>query len=590
VKLPLRVSFLCAVTVVGVTAAFSQTQTQPPAATPAQTAPPAPAPIPANAPEMTTKEAPAIFKTRVDMVSVPVVVRDAKGKVIGNLTKDNFQVFDRGKPQEIVRFSVEKAGDLTAKAAKTSDVPNIEGPAMPDIPERFLAYLFDDIHLAPGDLMRARDAAVHQLAKMAKTDRAAIFTTSGQNQLEFTDDVEKLQATLLLLRNRSISGPNIGACPDVSYYMADMMINKNDPQSITLATQEVMVCQSLPANQQSSAAAQARAAAMQELGVGQQETQVSLMVIRDLIKRMGGLPGQRIMVLVSPGFITPDDYVQAKSDVLDKAIKANVTINAMDARGLWTDPSLDASQRSVSTSQFQMLKNSYDRLAASAQADVLAEMAYGTGGSFFQNNNDLDEGLRQLAGAPEYIYLLGFAPQNLKLDGTFHSIKVTVKTTPPLSMNIQARKGYYAPKKLASAEETAKEEIEESLFSRDEMKELPVELHTAFFKSSDKDANISVICKMDPKHIQFRKADGRNLNVITILSAIFDRNGNMISAIQKTVDLKMKDDTLARLLTRGEMSIKTDFSVAPGSYMVRLVVRDSEGQLMSALNGAAVIQ
>jgi hypothetical protein len=71
---------------------------------------------------------------------------------------------------------------------------------------------------------------------------------------------------------------------------------------------------------------------------------------------------------------------------------------------------------------------------------------------------------------------------------------------------------------------------------------------------------------------------------------VFDRNGNFISGIQKTVDIKMKDDTLARLMTAGVMTIKTNFSVPPGSYMIRLVVRDSEGQLMSALNGAVAIQ
>ena len=71
---------------------------------------------------------------------------------------------------------------------------------------------------------------------------------------------------------------------------------------------------------------------------------------------------------------------------------------------------------------------------------------------------------------------------------------------------------------------------------------------------------------------------------------MFDRNGNFLSAIQKTVDLKLKDETLAKLTATGVMSVKTNFSVPPGTYMVRLVVRDSEGQLMSALNGAVAIQ
>jgi VWFA-related protein len=568
-------------------------QTAPQSPTPADAATPATPVIDKNAPEMTTKDAPAFFKTRVDMVSVPVVVRDAKGRAIGAYTKENFQVFDKGKPQEIVRFAVEKTGSQAAKAAKTVDTP-IEGepPLPPDIPERFVAYLFDDMHLAMEDLIRARDAAGRQLSKLAKTDRAAIYTTSGQNVVDFTDDVDKLQADLLLLRNRSIS--NMGParqCPDISYYMADMMINKNDPQSNNLATQETVACMGLPANQAQSALTQAQAMAQQVLAVGSQETHVTLTVLKDAVRRMAAIPGQRIIVLISPGFVTLTEYQPDKSDILDKAIKSSVVINSLDARGLWVDPMIDASQSGgAATVAFQILKQSYDRFAASAQADVLSEMSAGTGGSIFQNNNDLDEGMRQLGGAPEYYYLLGFSPQNLKLDGSFHALKVTVKTVPQVSLNVQARKGYYAPKKASTAEETAKEEIEEALFSREELSELPVELHTQYFKASEKDATIAVVCRMDPKHIQFRKADGRNINVLTVVSAVFDRNGNFVSAIQKTVDIKMKDDTLARLMTAGVMTLKTNFSVQPGSYMIRLVVRDSEGQLMSAQNGAVMIQ
>jgi VWFA-related protein len=551
------------------------------------------APIDRKAPEMTTKDAPAMFKARVDMVSVPVVVRDAKGKAIGNFTKDNFQVFDKGKPQEIVRFSVEKTGELSAKAAKTVDTiaPEGEPGAAPEVPERFIAYLFDDMHLPVEDLMRARDAAGRQLAMLPKTDRAAIYTTSGQNQLEFTDDVDKLHADLLLLRNRSISGTGgIQQCPDISYYMADRIINYGDSQALNLATQETIACMNLPPGSQSTAAAMAQGTAQQVFGVGQQETHVALAVLKEVVRRMAAMPGQRIVVLISPGFISPIEYQSDKSDIIDRAIKANVVINGLDARGLWVDPVADATQRGTSTTAFLIAKQQYDRLSASAQSDVLGEMASGTGGSFFQNNNDLDQGMRQLAGAPEYYYIIGFAPQNLKLDGSFHALKVTVKTTPPVNWNLQARKGYYAPKKASNAEETAKEEIEESLFSREELSELPVELHTQFFKASDKDATIAVVCRMDPRHIQFKKADGRNLNILTVVSAVFDRNGNFISAIQKTVDIKMKDETLAKLTASGVMTLKTNFSVQPGSYMIRLVVRDGEGQLMSALNGAVAIQ
>jgi VWFA-related protein len=551
----------------------------------------APPPIDKNAPEISQKDAPAVFKTRVDMVSVPVVVRDSKGHVVGTLTKENFRVFDRGKPQEIVRFTVEKSGEQTAKAAKTLDAIPSEGePAnQPDIPERFVAYLFDDLHLPFEDLARSRDAAGRQIGMLAKTDRAAIFTTSGQNQVDFTDNIDKLRADLLLLRSRSISRPG-PQCPNISYYMAVGIMESGDTNAFNVVIQETIACMNLTGASATAVEFIAGGALRQAYSMVEDTTHVTLVVLKDVVRRMSAMPGQRIIVLISPGFLAPTEFQSDKSDILDRAIKASVVIDSLDARGLWVDSAYDASQGGASTQAFLMLKQLYSRQGAEAQSDVLAEMADGTGGKFFENNNDLDQGMRELAAAPEYHYVIAFSPQNLKLDGSFHSLKVTVKTTPPMSLNIQARKGYYSPKKASNAEETARGEIEESVFSRDELSELPVELHTQYFKSSEKDATIAVVCRMDPRHIQFRKADGRNLNVLTVVSALFDRNGNFISGIEKTVDLKIKDETLAKVLASGLITVKTNFSVQPGSYMIRLVVRDSEGQMMSALNGAVAIQ
>jgi hypothetical protein len=331
--------------------------------------------------------------------------------------------------------------------------------------------------------------------------------------------------------------------------------------------------------------------AQQVAGQSEQETRINLAVLKDLVRRMAAMPGQRIVVVVSPGFLATQ-RTQEKNDVMDRAVKGNVVINSLDPRGLWTDPMFDLSKpgQQAMTPQFQILKEAFDREAASAQDDVLGELASGTGGTFFHNNNDLDLGFRQATAAPEFYYVLGFSPQNLKLDGSFHALKVVIKPPPGSGFDIQARKGYYSPKKLSDAEETAKEEMGEALFSRDELSDLPVELHTQFFKSSDKDATISVVCRVDPKHVQFRKADGRNINTLKVVSAVFDRNGNVLSVIQKVVEIKMKDETMTKLMAAGVIAVKTNFSVPPGSYMIRLVVRDSEGQLMSALNGAVAIQ
>jgi VWFA-related protein len=578
---------------------------QPPAAatTSAPSSPPAvqtPATQPAaqtNAAELNSRDEPTTFKVNVRLVLVRVVARDAKGHAVGNLHKEDFQLFDKGKPQVISQFSEERPGEHVALASKSSEPIAGEASAevsattgkTPDIPERFIAFVFDDVHLAFGDLAQVRAAADRHLATLQPTDRVAVFSTSGQTVLDFTDDRAQLHATLLRLQPRPVTGGGVAGCPDVTYYMADLIQNKEDPQALTLATQDALNC-AFGGDQRFIQQAQqmARAAASQALVEGDHESRLALGVLKDIVRRIAVMPGQRNVVLVSPGFLTPQletDYME----LIDRAVRSQVIINTLDARGLYTIvPGGDAS---VAGSGFGSaatagLKVQYQIATASANSDVMATLADGTGGTFFQNNNDLDEGLRRVSTAPEYYYVLGFTPQNLKLDGNFHGLKVTVKS--PEKLTIQARRGYFAPKHVADPTQEAKEEIDDALFSQEELHDLPVGLHTQFFKSSEADAKLTVLAHVDVKQLRFRKADGRNWNDLTVVSALFDRNGTFLQGSEKTLQMRLKDETLQNKLGSG-ITMRASFDVKPGSYLVRLVVRDSEARLMSAENGAVEI-
>ena len=136
--------------------------------------------------------------------------------------------------------------------------------------------------------------------------------------------------------------------------------------------------------------------------------------------------------------------------------------------------------------------------------------------------------------------------------------------------------------------EEAKQEIEDAVFSQDESHGLPVELRTQFFKSSDTDARLSVFARVDVKHIRFRKVDGRNKNDLTVVSALFDRNGNYLKGEEKILQMNWKDETLESQLASG-VTVKTSFDVKPGKYRVRLIVRDAEGQSITAANSAVEI-
>jgi VWFA-related protein len=563
---------------------------------PGQPAKPAP-----PAPEITQHDGPATFASRSNLVQVPVVVRDKQGHAIGNLTKDDFFLFDKGKPQFIAKFLVEKAGKPYIQAVGATPVapetpgavPSVEpfaneNPPGPLVPERFIAYLFDDVHLNAGDLSRMRKATLEHIDNsLDPVTRVAIVTTSGLGALDFTDDIAKIHATLNSMQPYTPS-PRPIDCPNISLYMADQIINKNDPSAIAVAVADATACTaSLSTTSTNDVQAMVRSAAIASLSIGEGETRLSMDGVQNLSKRMSAMPGSRSIVVISSGFVIPGDDLRPNlMALLEQAIRSNVSINTLDARGVYTViPGGDASTRTVSTSNLT-LRTSFDAAAQLAQQDILEELASGTGGTFFHNDNGFEEGLQQLTKQPEYIYLLGFAPSDLKYDGTYHGLKVTLKDS--AARTLQARRGYYAPKRPNDPEEASKEDIREAVFSRDELQDIPIDMRLQFFKSTPTNARLSVISRVDVKTLHFRRDQDRSKDTLVLVAGLFDRNGNFVSGTQRTVEMNLRDQTLTALGTSG-VSLRADFEVTPGAYTIRVVVRDAEGQMMAARNGAVQI-
>jgi VWFA-related protein len=549
-------------------------------------------------PEMTASNSAPTFSSRVNLVMVPVVVRDKAGHAIGNLKQDDFQLFDRGKIQVISRFSIEtpqhpKAPDTGTKEEIAENAKPSADPAPREatFPERFVAYVFDDIHTSAADLARTRIVAQKHLDEtLDPASRAAIFTTSGQHTLDFTDDRAKLREGIAKIQRMSLVRNAQEDCPAVDFFMADDVENKHDADASQALLQETFSCAGLDPTKPSDvqiAKSLVQSATRRGLTEGEENSRLALTTLRDILRRMTAAPGSRTIVLLSQGFFLTSDLRFEESDVMDRAIKGNVTISAVDARGLFTIiPGGDASTKSVALSgQGAALRSLLDKNAQLANADIMAELADATGGRFFHNDNGLLEGLKLVAAQPEYMYVLGFSPQNLKLDGGYHALKVTLKAK---GYDVQARRGYYAPHHLANPEEEAKQEISEAFFSREELVEIPIDLHLQFFKSDPLRAKLTVVTKLDVRPISFRHADDRNADKVTVVAGAFDRNGNYVAGVEQVVDLRLRDQTLAAAQNSG-ITLRSNIDLTPGSYFVRVVVRDSEGQKMAARNSVVEI-
>src|ERR1700734_3166941 len=168
------------------------------------------------------------FQSHVNLVPVRVVVHDSNGKVVTGLTKEDFRLFQDRRPQTISHFSVETPASAAQQVVRGG--PSDASPDQPvstasgnlAMPSRFVALLFDDIHLNLQDLMQARLAALRFLdTSVEPTERVALLTTSGQTQVDFTDDRAKIREMLKQMVPHFIGGfdpSGTSQCPPMNYY------------------------------------------------------------------------------------------------------------------------------------------------------------------------------------------------------------------------------------------------------------------------------------------------------------------------------------------------------------------------------------
>jgi VWFA-related protein len=529
---------------------------------------------------------------RVNEVLVRVVVRSEDGKIIPNLKKEDFQLFDNKKPQTISSFRVETPESIAVKAqAVTTENPDGGAPTVtpvPVLPHRFVSVVFDDTDLLMQDAATVRAAAQRLFDALPPSDRVGIFSTSGQVTVDFTSERTRLKDSLSRIVPRSLTGSTgVQECPTISFYQARQMIEYQDPNAQTIAEQQFIACSSVkhpPPEQVIEAVVRGKANAVLTAGEGQ--TEMIYRHLEDAMRRLAVMPGQRVMVFVSPGFVLTLQ-TQEQGELIDRANRSGIVINTIDARGLYTPNIMgDISEPSYDLPQTAAARDSWRLAEQFDQGLILGELADGTGGTFFHNRNDLDAGMERAVAAPEIAYLLGFSPQNLKYDGKMHLLKVTLASKSKFV--IQARHGYYAPRTVKDPAQEAKEDIQQAVFSQDEMHDVPIELQTQFFKSSNTQAKLAVLTRVDVNAIRFRKDSGRSKDNLTFATAIFDENGNFITGGEKTLEMKLLDPTLARLDHTG-LTVKSSFDIKPGTYLVRMVVRDGEGAQMAAKNGAVTI-
>jgi VWFA-related protein len=548
------------------------------------------------------------IRVQSTIVDVTAVVRDSKGQLVTGLKKEDFEIYDQGKKQNISQFNVELAHPPATKAPEHVEA-QAPPPAPPDpVPPRFLGFYFDDRNMSASDLTFARKAAVGFVEKhMEDTDRAGVFTSSTTVTQQFTSNKQQIVDTMNKLVSHQRSA-TFGAtsCPRITPYEAYQIHETYDQHSdaFDLALAQAIKCNCLQgdSNCQVQMAKLVQTQAETVLSLSEQFAQDSLGVLGDVIRYMGRMKGHRMLIMSSSGFFSKTDRVQhAQDKMIDSALKAGIVINTLDTKGLAADwvggnpadgpPILVGNGGAMDALQDVILSDERD-----VSNDSMAVLASSTGGKFFHNSNDLEGGLVQIAALPEVTYALSFSPDDLKENGSYHSLKVKVPGRNDLT--ISARPGYFSQSHEKNSPSAKFQKLNKEVMAGDTLTNVAAEVTTQSGALGSGESALKVTVHVNGKSLAFRKEtagspDGKSSNMraerLIFITALFDMQGHYLGGVEAVMDMNLKDATFAEISKDG-VDAHSTLEAPPGTYRLREVVQEVVGGRLHASSQTVTIR
>jgi VWFA-related protein len=454
---------------------------------------------------------------------------------------------------------------------------------------------FDDENISTGQLVYVRKAAEAYVNKnMEDTDRAAVFTSSETVTQQFTSDKQQILAALGKLLSHK-HGDSVPGCPVITPYQAyeiGLFFNEHN-DATDLAVSEAIACHSCDPRDIPSCMRFVQTKAATVRSINENFAQDSLGVLGDIIRYMGRMPGQRTLIMASGGFFSLGEKVQhAQDKMIDAAIHKGIIINTLDAKGLSAgfDPS-DMAGANGDQLQAREMGNGYAGMLALEENEVandpIAAIAYGTGGKFFHDNNDMVGGLRQLAEAPEASYVLGFSPEEIKDNGMFHNLKVKVPGHSDVS--IAARPGYFALSKEEAAPGVKFQKLNKQVMGTDSVSEIVAEVSTQSGALATGEPALRVVVHVPGHSMQFKKINKRHDERLIFVTALFDLQGRYLAGSEVVMDMKLKDAAHTQIAHDG-VDAKSTLQAPTGTYRLRQVVQEVVGGKMSTISRTVEIR
>jgi VWFA-related protein len=505
------------------------------------------------------------ISTTTQLVVEDVLIKGKDGKPIPDLKASDFTITEDGKPQEIKVFEFQSLeGEASPQAkptvapatmiAEKSGAKSVTGVEItPEKPgdlryrnRRLMVMFFDMTSMPIQDQMRAQSAALKFLqTQMKPADLMAIMAFSSDVKVveDFTDDRDLLA--------KDIRGLTIG-----------------EGQGFEIDNQDDSASDTGAAFQQDDT----------EFNIFNTDRQLS--ALETAAKMLGALNEKKSLIYFASGMQRNglDNQAQLRSTI-NAAIRSNVAFYPIDARGLVAQAPLGDATKGSPGGQ-PMYSGSSARAVTSnfqGQQETLFTLAADTGGKALLDNNDLSMGIMQAQQDMSSYYVIGYYSTNAALDGHFRRIKITLNNSSAARVaKLDYRQGYYAGKQFNKFSETDKErQLAQALALGDPVTDMDLAMELDYFRLGRDRYFVPLAVKIPGSEIELARHGGAESTRLDFIGEMKDAKGAVVANVRDNIQVKLSGES-SQQLAKTTLEYDTGFTLAPGSYNAKFLVRENE--------------
>ncbi|MDQ3907696.1 MAG: VWA domain-containing protein [Acidobacteriota bacterium] len=530
-----------------------QQQSQPPKPAPSQsTGQKRPQPTPPQ--EVGDDE---VIKLNTDLVQLHAVVTDKKGQPVDNLTQDDFEVLEDGRPQQISFFSVSRVG------GEETNAPPAARTAARRPPARTIVLFVDTLHMTTPSFTRAR-RALRQFIDQRVTDSDSVMVVATSGTLGILQQFMSDRRTLRYAVDKLF--PFVKETTAYTPELAAAVVNGDEGAinaALAILKDEEGVM--LPTDQAGVSYAQARGREI--LADEDNLRRATLETLSGVCEQLKTMKGQRIVAFVSDGFTsfdrggTRDDL--AFRQVVGRAARSGVVIYSLYAMGL-----VAAADRHTGVPQETAQNN-------------LRDMAHETGGRAWINRNDIGLELKEMLEENRVYYSMAYYPPKGDDDKRYRKIEVRLKD--PRGYTVRAQRGYVpAERRVEEAAASPREKLFKEMISPLPATNVGVTASASFLETAGDDAQVTLQIHVGGDRLEYEKEGDAFRLRCEVVSVVFDKDGKIADHSAETISALLTPAQIEEARRDGYRYTRR-VRLAPGLYQVRVGVRE----VSSGLSGTS---